>query len=65
MDYKRTVINGQSMYYYVNDNGAIIEIVEVKTNTFEEGLYRCCTVDIDINVYNDDFSVKVPFTLKM
>ena len=26
------------MYYYVNDNGAIIEIVEVKTNTFEEGL---------------------------
>lgn len=52
------------MYYYVNDNGAIIEIVEVKTNTFEEGLYRCCTVDIDINIYNDDFSVKVPFTLK-
>ena len=64
MDYKRTVINGQSIYYYVNDNGAIIEIVEVKTNTFEEGLYSCCTVDIDINVYNDDFSVKVPFTLK-
>jgi len=64
MDYKRTVINGQSINHYINDIGAFIEIVEVKPNTFEEGFHRCCTVDIDINVYNDDFSVKVPFTLK-
>lgn len=64
MDYKRTIINGLPINHYVNDNGAIIEIVEVKPNTFEDGIYRCCTVDIDINVYNDDFSVKVPLTLK-
>ena len=53
-------INGKEIYYYVNDNGAIIEIVDVRPNTFEDGFYyqTGCTVDIDINVYNGDFSKK-------
>lgn len=59
-------VEGKEIYYYVNDNGAIIEIVDVRPNTFVDGFYyeTGCTVDIDINVYNDDFSVRVPFSLK-
>ena len=59
-------VDGKEIYFYVNDNGAIIEIVDVRPNTFEDGFYfeTGCTVDIDINVYNDDFSIKKSFFLK-
>ena len=52
------VVDGKEIYYYINDNGAIIEIVDVRPNTFEDGFYfeTGCTVDSDVNVYNDDFS---------
>ena len=48
MELKSAKINGKSVYCYVNDNGANIEVVKVKPNTFEEGLRKCCIVDIDI-----------------
>ena len=59
-------VDGKEIYYYINDNGAIIEIVDVRPNTFVDDYYpeTGCTVDIDINVYNDDFTEKVSFTLK-
>ena len=59
-------VNGKEIYYYVNDNDAIIEIVNVRPNTFEDGFYyqTGCTVDIEINVYNDDFSEKKHLTLE-
>ena len=46
------------MYFYTNSRGASVEIVEVRPNTFEDGFYYTtgCTVDIDVNIYNDDFS---------
>ena len=60
------VVDGKEIYYYINDNGAIIEIVDVRPNTFEDGFYfeTGCTVDIDVNVYNDDFSKKVSLHLE-
>ena len=60
-----TVVDGKKVYFYTNSRGATVEIVEVRPNTFEDGFYYTtgCTVDIDVNIYNDDFSVKIPRTL--
>ena len=65
-DAMETVVDGKELHFYVNRNGATIEIVDVRPNTFEDGFFydTGCTVDIDINIYNDDFSVKIPRTLK-
>ena len=51
-------VDGKEIYYYINDNGAIIEIVDVRPNTFVDDYYpeTGCTVDIDINVYNNEFT---------
>ena len=56
---------GRKCIFYTNSRGATVEIVEVRPNTFEDGFYYTigCTVDIDVNIYNDDFSVKIPRTL--
>ena len=65
-DAKKIVIKGKEIIFYVNDNGAIIEIKDVRPNTFEDGFYykTGCTVDVDINIYSDDFKVKIPRTLE-
>ena len=54
------IINGKEIHYFVNDKGAKIEVERIEPNTFSWCVVYC-TVDLYINIYNDDFTRKVSF----
>lgn len=53
------VVDSKEIKYFVNENGANIEVVKIETNSFS--WYGYCTIDLYVNIYNDDFSKKVSF----
>ena len=57
--YTKTV-DGKEIHYFVNDKGANIEVERIEPNTFS-WMVVYCTVDLYINIYNDDFTKKVSF----
>lgn len=54
------VIDGKKIRYFVNENGANIEIVKVEPNSFGDW-WAYSTIDVYINIYNDNFSRKASF----
>ena len=54
------VIDGKKIRYFVNENGANIEIVKVEPNSFGDW-WAYSTIDVYINIYNDDFSRQASF----
>lgn len=60
--YSKT-IDGKEIHYFVNDKGANIEVVKIEPNTFSWCVVYC-TVDLYINIYNDDFTRKVSFMVE-
>ena len=57
------IIDGNEIHYFVNDKGANIEVVKIEPNTFS-WMVVYCTVDLYINIYNDDFTRKVSFMVE-
>ena len=57
------IIDGKEIHYFINDNGAIIEVEKIEPNTFS-WMVVYCTVDLYINIYNDDFTRKVSFLVE-
>ena len=60
MNFKTIVAGGKEIQYFVNDNGANIELVKIEPNQFYWWNFYC-TIDLYINIYNDDFTKKVSF----
>ena len=57
------IIDGKEIHYFVNDKGAIIEVVKIEPNRFNWTV-AYCTIDLYINIYNDDFTRKVSFMVE-
>lgn len=57
------IIDGKEIHYFVNEKGANIEIERIEPNTFS-WMVVYCTVDLYINIYNDDFTRKVSFIVE-
>ena len=57
------IVDGKEIHYFVNENGAIIEVESIEPNTFCWTVVYC-TVDLYINIYNDDFTRKVSFMVE-
>ena len=56
-------IDGKEIHYFVNEKGANIEVERIEPNTFS-WMVVYCTVDLYINIYNDDFTRKVSFMVE-
>lgn len=54
------VIDGKEIKYFINENGANIQIVKVEPNDFGDW-WAYSTIDVYINIYNDDFTRKASF----
>ena len=50
------IVDGKEIHYFVNENGAIIEVESIEPNTFCWTVVYC-TVDLYINIYNDKCDV--------
>ena len=57
------LIDGKEIHYFVNEKGANIEVEKIEPNTFN-WCVAYCTVDLYINIYNDDFTRKVSFMVE-
>lgn len=57
------IIDGKEIHYFVNEKGANIEVERIEPNTFS-WMVVYCTVDLYINIYNDDFTRKVSFIVE-
>ena len=57
------IIDGKEIHYFVNEKGANIEVERIEPNTFNWWVVYC-TVDLYINIYNDDFTRKVSFLVE-
>lgn len=57
------IIDGKEIHYFVNEKGANIEVEKIEPNTFN-WCVAYCTVDLYINIYNDDFTRKVSFMVE-
>lgn len=57
------IIDGKEIHYFVNEKGANIEVERIEPNTFS-WMVVYCTVDLYINIYNDDFTRKVSFVVE-
>ena len=57
------IIDGKEIHYFVNEKGANIEVERIEPNTFS-WMVVYCTVDLYINIYNDDFTRKVSFMVE-
>lgn len=60
MEQKSRIVDDREIRYFVNDNGANVELVKVEPNQFH-WWHLSCTIDLYINIYNDDFTKKVSF----
>jgi hypothetical protein len=57
------IVDGKEIHYFVNDKGANIEVEKIEPNTFS-WMVVYCTVDLYINIYNDDFTRKISFMVE-